>query len=560
MANGSFYQNGLPISSVETGVGNLPTTHPPANPASSSFYLSGSVYQTLANQDALLATITADTALVVTDLGLANTAAANAAASAAAAAATLASSLKIANNLSDLASVPTALTNLGLNNVNNTSDVNKPVSTAQATADALVASNAAAATSSLSSSTTTSLALKAPLASPALTGVPTAPTAAALTNSTQLSTTAYADAAVSTLSGTTTTALALKAPLASPALTGVPTAPTATAGTNTTQIASTAFVAASVSASGVTNIGGQIGALTIAGGALSSTVIPVSRYDAAQSLTAAQQDQARANIAYVGRNKIIDGGFTINQRAYVSALALGAGVYGHDRWKAGASGVAYSFTQLASPTTITIAASKSLIQVVENVNVEGGTYTLSWSGIATGRVTINSATPSGNFAVSPITVTGQTAGTTMSVEFTGANAVGTSAVATNTGTLSTVQLEFGTQPTPFEFRSYPHELALCQRYCELMGVGYAGVAFSTTQAALATAFKSVKQATPTAVLANGTGAIAEPGIGVFTVSSIATNNSDIYGCYLVVNSSGLTSGKFVLGWLVPGGVRMESEL
>lgn len=41
---------------------------------------------------------------------------------------------------------------------------------------------------------------------------------------------------------TVTTNLALKAPLASPALTGVPTAPTATAATNTTQIATTAFV------------------------------------------------------------------------------------------------------------------------------------------------------------------------------------------------------------------------------------------------------------------------------------------------------------------------------
>jgi len=38
----------------------------------------------------------------------------------------------------------------------------------------------------------------------------------------------------------------LKAPLASPALTGTPTTPTATAGTNTTQIASTAFVKTSV--------------------------------------------------------------------------------------------------------------------------------------------------------------------------------------------------------------------------------------------------------------------------------------------------------------------------
>lgn len=41
-------------------------------------------------------------------------------------------------------------------------------------------------------------------------------------------------------------ALALKAPLASPGLTGVPTAPTAAPGTNTTQVATTAFVAAGV--------------------------------------------------------------------------------------------------------------------------------------------------------------------------------------------------------------------------------------------------------------------------------------------------------------------------
>ena len=40
--------------------------------------------------------------------------------------------------------------------------------------------------------------------------------------------------------------LSLKAPLASPALTGTPTAPTATAGTNTTQIATTAFVSEAI--------------------------------------------------------------------------------------------------------------------------------------------------------------------------------------------------------------------------------------------------------------------------------------------------------------------------
>ena len=75
----------------------------------------------------------------------------------------------------------------------------------------------------------------------------------------------YADAKVADAinDGTTTIApsqnavfdaLALKADLASPALTGVPTAPTATSGTNTTQLATTAFVTAAVTG-GVTYIG-----------------------------------------------------------------------------------------------------------------------------------------------------------------------------------------------------------------------------------------------------------------------------------------------------------------
>jgi hypothetical protein len=90
----------------------------------------------------------------------------------------------------------------------------------------------------------------------ALTGTPTAPTAAAGTNTTQLATTAFVQAAKPTIenvltSTSTTNALSAaqgkalndaKAPLVSPALTGTPTAPTATDGTNTTQLATTAFV------------------------------------------------------------------------------------------------------------------------------------------------------------------------------------------------------------------------------------------------------------------------------------------------------------------------------
>lgn len=70
----------------------------------------------------------------------------------------------------------------------------------------------------------------------AMTGTPTAPTASAGTNTTQVATTAF----VAALG-------ALKANLASPTFTGTPAAPTASAGTNTTQIATTAFVTTAVS-------------------------------------------------------------------------------------------------------------------------------------------------------------------------------------------------------------------------------------------------------------------------------------------------------------------------
>lgn len=85
----------------------------------------------------------------------------------------------------------------------------------------------------------TTLGLKAPLASPALTGTPTAPTAAVDTNTTQLATTSYVMGQGYLKSATASTTYA---PLASPALSGTPTTPTATKGTENTQVASTQFV------------------------------------------------------------------------------------------------------------------------------------------------------------------------------------------------------------------------------------------------------------------------------------------------------------------------------
>jgi len=147
-------------------------------------------------------------------------------------------------------------TMVGLGNVTNTSDANKPVSTAQQTA----------------------LDLKANIASPTFTGTPAAPTATAGTNTTQLATTEFvrtevanlvasAPATLDTLdelaaalgddanfATTTATAIGLKANIASPTFTGTPTLPTGTIattqspGNNTTAVATTAFVTAGISA------------------------------------------------------------------------------------------------------------------------------------------------------------------------------------------------------------------------------------------------------------------------------------------------------------------------
>jgi hypothetical protein len=77
------------------------------------------------------------------------------------------------------------------------------------------------------------------------------------------------------------------APLASPALTGVPTTPTAAVSTNTTQVASTAFVLAQVAAStaGVASLNSLTGALSIGAGAGISVTPSGSTVTVAANLT-----------------------------------------------------------------------------------------------------------------------------------------------------------------------------------------------------------------------------------------------------------------------------------
>ncbi|UFS77229.1 hypothetical protein LPB73_07585 [Tardiphaga sp. 37S4] len=196
----------------------------------------------------------------------------------------------------------------------------------------------------------------------------------------------------------------------------------------------------------------------------------------------------------VGSNVLIND-FRINQRGYASGATLAAGAYGHDRWKAGASGGDYSFTQLASSTTITIAANKTLMQVVEDKNVVGGSYTLSWSGTCQARYGVNTATPSGSYTAGPVAIAGQTAGTTMSVEFgNGASSC----------TLGSVKLESGSVATPFVMPDYVQEFTRCLRYFERLGPGGmigVGHAISTSSAYIVLNYAK-KRAVPTMTITN----------------------------------------------------------
>lgn len=123
------------------------------------------------------------------------------------------------------------------------------------------------------------------LASPTFTGIPSGPTAAANTNTTQLATTAFVMAAISAAGGVTSfnsrlgavvfTAADLTgvggALLASPTFTGAPAAPTAAPGTNTTQIASTAFVTAALTAAGgVSSFNSRTGSVVLTSGDIST--------------------------------------------------------------------------------------------------------------------------------------------------------------------------------------------------------------------------------------------------------------------------------------------------
>jgi hypothetical protein len=125
-----------------------------------------------------------------------------------------------------------------------------------------------------------------------------------------------------------------------------------------------------------------------------------------------------------------------------------------------------------------------------------------------------------------------------------------SVVGTNAATwyVTGVQLEAGSTASPFEYRSYGTEFALCQRYLYkvdgtdgLSTVG-AGMSISTTEGRIAVQYPVKMRASPTASIAGTMYLLGTTGAGV-TVTSIAANYGGAQGAMIAFGvASGMTVG------------------
>lgn len=231
-----------------------------------------------------------------------------------------------------------------------------------------------------------------------------------------------------------------------------------------------------------------------ANGCPATTGSGVLKGDGAGGTTAAVAGTDYVNGSFLQgfRNRLYNGNFAINQGTVSGTVTLGAGAYGHDGWKAGASGCTYTFATTGIDTIITITAG-SLLQIVEGSFVEGGTYSLANRGTAQARVAVNGASTSGAYAAAtasaPLQSASATGGLAMTAEFT-------------TGTLDRVQFEPGTVATAFERRG-PFELSICQRYFE---VGRTRILITATAAGqfamMSTSYKVAKRSAPAVTITN----------------------------------------------------------
>lgn len=148
--------------------------------------------------------------------------------------------------------------------------------------------------------------------------------------------------------------------------------------------------------------------------------------------------------ALADRNLLVNSTGANNQRLYVSAAATTvANQVTLDRWRVVVLGQNLTFGAAAPDRTMTAPAG-GVEQIIGAEWVEGGVYTLSWTGTATAKV-------NGVAILSGASTAALPANTAITVQFA-------------SGTFTRPQFELGAAATPYYRRPPDLDFSLCQRY------------------------------------------------------------------------------------------------
>lgn len=250
-----------------------------------------------------------------------------------------------------------------------------------------------------------------------------------------------------------------------------------------------------------------------------------------------------------GKNKIIDGRFVVNQKAYTSGTAVASGSYALDMWKSSTTNSSMTFTSAPQGQSVTITG--SFQQVVERSNVIAGYYTLSWVGSSQARV-YNSGSGAPSYSTSPLIVLLD--GTQNVIcEF-------------NAGTVVNVQLEYGGIATTYESRFPSAETVLAQRYLYAVNVtGVIGSFGGTGTYVSLSVFAPVSmRGTPTITLGTAM-TVGKSGVATSTTTnataSISSSTSNNISFNVNGNwGSGLSAGDCVVVTSTTGLAYFDSRL
>jgi hypothetical protein len=464
------------------------------------------------------------------------------------------------------------------------------------------------------------------LDSPSFAGSPSAPTQSAGDNSTRLATTAYADRAVATLiasapaaldtlnelaaalgndanfAATVTNALALKAALNSPAFTGGPTAPTQTAGDSSTKLSTTAFVAAAIAAlANVARTGayadlsgkptlGTAAALNV--GAAAGNVVQLDGGAKLPAIDGSQLTGIGTNAVPL-RNRLLNGGFAINQRAVGGAVASGAYALDGNYVLAETGNVTVAQTSGAAIGDTGAHLGIKLTQPDATAKRIGLAMPVEWFDCAdltslaasiSGRVRLSTAQPirfallestasadgftrafvnnwastnysAGNFfnaTTKVIAVGSVTPGAAVWGSFSASGTFDASlqnailfvwseaALATGaTLELNRCKMEAGAVATPFAYESNAEARVRCQRWYETFAANWSGISGAQVNRSFSESypFKVTKRTIVPAVLS---------GVGGIRVSGVVVNSTNANGCVIAWNNTNNDGDDF--GW------------